>query len=310
MEKKSLKKRIQIEEESKDNGNSNPSLKSTKASSEQAWCAYTYYIAQEPVNNIYGLFKIICTGPSAQAVTDQIHTLIDSGELESDLPFIGVRRTGCYVKLIPGGDPKAEKEKYEPAGKQVKTMAMMDRHRKRAQIEKEFRERQKMIYDEIEKQEDPFSYDRYVILRSRMIGYQQNKQVIQDRDKVLDEVIVKVTKDLKTVEAKMDGYKKRYGIQMNREVDEVQKEQDKMLEERKERMKEQTKKKKIGRNDPCSCGSGKKYKKCCNMGVEKEVERSELKEQERSDLEQSELERSELEQSELERSDLERSDLK
>ena len=24
-----------------------------------------------------------------------------------------------------------------------------------------------------------------------------------------------------------------------------------------------TKKKKIGRNDPCPCGSGKKYKKCC-----------------------------------------------
>ena len=23
---------------------------------------------------------------------------------------------------------------------------------------------------------------------------------------------------------------------------------------------------KIGRNDPCSCGSGKKYKKCCGLG--------------------------------------------
>jgi preprotein translocase subunit SecA len=22
---------------------------------------------------------------------------------------------------------------------------------------------------------------------------------------------------------------------------------------------------KIGRNDPCSCGSGKKYKKCCGI---------------------------------------------
>ncbi len=25
-----------------------------------------------------------------------------------------------------------------------------------------------------------------------------------------------------------------------------------------------SKKKKIGRNDPCSCGSGKKYKICCS----------------------------------------------
>jgi len=23
---------------------------------------------------------------------------------------------------------------------------------------------------------------------------------------------------------------------------------------------------KIGRNDPCPCGSGKKYKKCCGKG--------------------------------------------
>ena len=23
----------------------------------------------------------------------------------------------------------------------------------------------------------------------------------------------------------------------------------------------------VGRNDPCPCGSGKKYKKCCGVGV-------------------------------------------
>lgn len=26
---------------------------------------------------------------------------------------------------------------------------------------------------------------------------------------------------------------------------------------------------KIGRNDPCSCGSGKKYKKCCGVSSRK-----------------------------------------
>jgi uncharacterized protein YecA (UPF0149 family) len=26
-----------------------------------------------------------------------------------------------------------------------------------------------------------------------------------------------------------------------------------------------TNKTKVGRNDPCPCGSGKKYKKCCGM---------------------------------------------
>ena len=28
-----------------------------------------------------------------------------------------------------------------------------------------------------------------------------------------------------------------------------------------------SKKYKVGRNDPCSCGSGKKYKKCCGRGT-------------------------------------------
>ena len=30
---------------------------------------------------------------------------------------------------------------------------------------------------------------------------------------------------------------------------------------------EQRRVKKVGRNDPCPCGSGKKYKKCCGKGV-------------------------------------------
>ena len=25
---------------------------------------------------------------------------------------------------------------------------------------------------------------------------------------------------------------------------------------------------KVGRNDPCPCGSGKKYKKCCGRGAD------------------------------------------
>ncbi|MCI0381526.1 MAG: SEC-C domain-containing protein [Chlamydiae bacterium] len=29
--------------------------------------------------------------------------------------------------------------------------------------------------------------------------------------------------------------------------------------------------KKVGRNDPCPCGSGKKYKKCCEERIEKKT---------------------------------------
>ena len=31
-----------------------------------------------------------------------------------------------------------------------------------------------------------------------------------------------------------------------------------------------TVKQKVGRNDPCPCGSGKKYKKCCGMKEEQD----------------------------------------
>ena len=34
----------------------------------------------------------------------------------------------------------------------------------------------------------------------------------------------------------------------------------------KREIQKQEKKVEIGRNDPCPCGSGKKYKKCCGKG--------------------------------------------
>jgi preprotein translocase subunit SecA len=39
-----------------------------------------------------------------------------------------------------------------------------------------------------------------------------------------------------------------------------------IIEENEEKPKFDTTKK-IGRNDPCPCGSGKKYKKCCGATV-------------------------------------------
>ena len=40
----------------------------------------------------------------------------------------------------------------------------------------------------------------------------------------------------------------------------------KIDEERIDSMLAGEKRKKIGRNDPCPCGSGKKYKNCCGKG--------------------------------------------
>lgn len=269
----SLKSRIFIAKD--EDEQTHPCLKSTKASPEQAWSAYTYYIAKTPVNNIHGLFKIVCTGPTAKAVDSYVKLLIDRGDLEQDLPFVAIRRTGIYVKLIPGGDPDAEKEKYEPAGKEVKTLAIMERQRQRATKEKELRVRQKMLYDEIENQEDEFSYDRYVILRNRMISYQQNRDVLIQRNKDLDKAEKKVGVQLFAIEKKMGNFKQKYENDRQGLVKEVSKNPSKNP------TKNTTTKTvtKIGRNDSCTCGSGKKYKKCClNKDVKENNTDNDIKE--------------------------------
>jgi preprotein translocase subunit SecA len=60
---------------------------------------------------------------------------------------------------------------------------------------------------------------------------------------------------------KMDTVRKLFAIQPARE--ELTREQPTMFFNMGNEPPRETKDKKLGRNDPCSCGSGKKYKKCC-----------------------------------------------
>jgi preprotein translocase subunit SecA len=60
---------------------------------------------------------------------------------------------------------------------------------------------------------------------------------------------------------KMDTVRKLFAIQPARE--ELTREQPTMFFNMGNEPPRETKDKKIGRNDPCSCGSGKKFKKCC-----------------------------------------------
>lgn len=48
-------------------------------------------------------------------------------------------------------------------------------------------------------------------------------------------------------------------------VDELQERIDEEAEQEKRQEDKSTGKRKVGRNDPCPCGSGKKYKKCCGL---------------------------------------------
>ena len=47
------------------------------------------------------------------------------------------------------------------------------------------------------------------------------------------------------------------------DMDELQEHSSEDLEEEKQKSKQIINKNNVGRNDPCPCGSGKKYKNCC-----------------------------------------------
>ncbi|MQK95709.1 SEC-C metal-binding domain-containing protein, partial [Escherichia coli] len=70
---------------------------------------------------------------------------------------------------------------------------------------------------------------------------------------------------------KLDTVKKLFAIQpAKEEVVNIQPKEPEIFFHRSknpEAFSQNPKQKKIGRNDPCPCGSGKKYKKCCGRNI-------------------------------------------
>ncbi|MBP7091027.1 MAG: SEC-C domain-containing protein [Syntrophorhabdaceae bacterium] len=62
-------------------------------------------------------------------------------------------------------------------------------------------------------------------------------------------------------QSKLDTVRKLYAVQPARE--ELTRDEPVMFFNKTDEALSMQKDKKIGRNDPCPCGSGKKYKKCC-----------------------------------------------
>jgi preprotein translocase subunit SecA len=71
---------------------------------------------------------------------------------------------------------------------------------------------------------------------------------------MFDKMMINIDKDVTLLLVRAE-------IKQNIERKEVSK--DKITNDGKDHVKKQAKSKKIGRNDPCPCGSGKKYKQCC-----------------------------------------------
>ncbi|MCX8041222.1 MAG: preprotein translocase subunit SecA, partial [Thermodesulfobacteriaceae bacterium] len=71
--------------------------------------------------------------------------------------------------------------------------------------------------------------------------------------------------ELKEVLEEIEGLEEEF-----QEPEKVQYKKENIFEEKKEEKLQPLKVQKIGRNDPCPCGSGKKYKKCCGKFSEKE----------------------------------------
>ena len=71
---------------------------------------------------------------------------------------------------------------------------------------------------------------------------------------MFDKMMINIDKDVTLLLVKAE-------IKQNIERKEVSKE--KITNDGKDHVKKQAKSAKVGRNDPCPCGSGKKYKQCC-----------------------------------------------
>lgn len=117
-----------------------PNLHPTPPPQGQTYCAFTYLLVKDPKTPEYGILKVLCTGSTKKEVETTVATMMKSGELEPEIPFVSIRRTGYYTKIVAGGDPAVPKDnidvqtgevvneiKKEAAEKRKKEMKEMER---------------------------------------------------------------------------------------------------------------------------------------------------------------------------------------
>lgn len=178
----------------------------------QEWCAYTYLLLPEPQNNVYGVIKIVGFAESEDELRQLIAAMFDSGELEENLPFVRIRKTGFYSYIVPGNDREAETLAYNTEDNEYVGEAQRQLAEREKKSIKSIQRQMKKLKKESQYyyEDDPESYEVYAQARAQEESVtswlKQQEKIIAEQKKNL----VKASKRRKDLARRFPLYPRRF----------------------------------------------------------------------------------------------------
>jgi hypothetical protein len=189
-------------------------LKTTKPVPGQEHFAYVNIMVKEPKNNIYGVMKVLCTGPTEEWVTDKVHWMFNEGLLEKELPG-GVKYglTGQYGILKGGIDENDNVEVYNTATREVVGESDQLIAEKRKAAAKELQDAERRMKEESKEavKNDPDSFDTYSMYRGMYHTAATRVKQLEGELEHIKKLRNKAAKNLRRIEQTHANYKLKYG---------------------------------------------------------------------------------------------------
>ena len=121
-------------------------------------------------------------------------------------------------------------------------------------------------FDEVSKINTRYKDDKYIedAIKSYAISLNTEVEVVEEKiiEEVVEELIIVEDEPKKEVKKEEEIIVIESDMLIKEAIDEMQQDKPRPKKQRAP-VKQPEKIIKVGRNDPCPCGSGKKYKKCC-----------------------------------------------
>jgi hypothetical protein len=217
-----------------------PNLHSTPSAPGQEYCAFTYLLIKDPKTPEYGIIKVLCTGPTIDDVQQRVASMMKSGQIEPEIPFVAIRRTGRYVRLIAGGDPKVLKEGVDvQTGQLVNEVKKMNVDKRKAEMKEMDRRLDELKESSEEKATtapDPFEAYKYSRVQAMMAA--QRSSQLEDEMKEVNKIKKKAANSISRIESQYGTFKKRFEQEMdtNRKAhkDQMEASREKLLKEQDE----------------------------------------------------------------------------
>lgn len=192
-----------------------PKLHPTPPVPGQEYVAYTYLLIKEPKTPEYGILKIICTGPTRENVEDRVAKLIKTGEIEPEIPFVSVRRTGRYHPIIAGGDPKVLKDGVDVQTGQIygeaKKVAAEKRKAEMKEMERRMDDLSQSSQEKVKTSDD---FEQYKYFRVQAMMAQQKEKQLEEELKNVKKIQQKAGKGIIQLERQFGTFKQRFVDEM------------------------------------------------------------------------------------------------